>query len=435
MAVREQDWTLSKRGNKDAARHREKVKEAIKKNIADIISDEAIITKKGDKTVKIPIRGLKSYRFIYDRGGGGGFGQGDGKGKPGDIIGRRKKPGQQPGQKAGDQPGVDYLETEIDIEELIEMMLEDLALPNLKKKKAAEVEVPKGFTFDSVEKVGLKPNLDKKRTIKEAILRTAGYIRELMEKTGRGQEECAKALDLASGDMLKAEEILKDKNFTADGSPTRPYFDNPDIRYHTLKEDMESQSNAVVIAMMDVSGSMDNFKKYIARSFFWWMVQFLKTKYQRVEIRFISHTTEAQLVSEEDFFYKGESGGTQCSSAYELALHLTETEYDPEKWNVYAFHFSDGEDWDTGKTAAALKKLLPRCSMVGYGEIKENGYYGSSNLFDVFKKELGASSSKGEDGIDVISKSGPDGSFLGLTITKKEDVYPALKELFKKEGK
>ena len=96
---------------------------------------------------------------------------------------------------------------------------------------------------------------------------------------------------------------------------------------------------------------MDVTKKYFARSFFFWMVSFLRTLYEHVEIRFIAHTTEAKLVDEQEFFHKGESGGTSCASAYELAVKLIDTEYPTSRWNVYPFHFSDGEDWDAWKTA------------------------------------------------------------------------------------
>jgi len=166
MPVVQPDYDSSPRGPMDAARHREKVKEAIRKNLPDIISDEAIITQQKNKVVRIPIRGLKSYHFIHKQGDGadGGFGSGESqKGKP---IGQRPKPGQgQPG-KPGEQPGEDYLETEIDIEELISMMLEDLGLPNLMQKEVREAVIPKGWRFDSIEKHGIRPRLDKKRTIK-----------------------------------------------------------------------------------------------------------------------------------------------------------------------------------------------------------------------------------------------------------------------------
>ena len=189
MAIKKQEWGLSQRGLKDAARHREKIKESIQKNIADIISDASIITRKKGQIVKVPIRGLKSYRFVYKREDSGGTGAGQGEGDEGDVIGRQPTRDGRPGQ-AGDQPGIDFLETEIDIEELIEMMFKDLGLPNLKKKAFAETPIPKGWKFESIEKTGIIAHLDKKRTLKEAVRRTTSFVAELMRRTGKPEEVC-----------------------------------------------------------------------------------------------------------------------------------------------------------------------------------------------------------------------------------------------------
>ena len=145
--------------------------------------------------------------------------------------------------------------------------------------------------------------------------------------------------------------------------------------------------------MMDVSGSMDTMKKYFARSFFFWMLSFLRTIYKHVEIRFIAHTTEAKLVDEHEFFHKGESGGTNCHSAYDLAAELIDAEYPTSRWNVYPFHFSDGEDWDADRTVQSLKSLLERgVSAFGYGEIQTD--YSSSVLMSAFEKELALQESR-----------------------------------------
>ncbi len=429
MAIKELVWGTSQRGTKDVARHQEKVKDAIRENIADVIGEEAIITRKEGKVVKVPVRGLKSYRFIYDtRGGGTGIGQGEGK--KGDVISKRAKNG-KPGQ-AGDRPGIDYLEAEIDMATLIEMMLEDLGLPNLKKKEVAETVIPKGWTFDSIEKHGLQSRLDKKRTVREAVKRTASFARELMIKTGASQEECEQALYQAKGDLSTAEHLLKTSVIEVSGLRQAPFLFSEDLRYRTLREDVEYRSNAVVLAMMDVSGSMGMMKKYLARSFFFWLVEFLRHIYQKVEIRFIAHTTEAKLVDEHEFFHKGESGGTFCWSAYELAFRLVETEYSPEKWNVYAFHFSDGEDWDTGKTVAIARKLIDRgINMLGYGEIHTDGYYSTSGLMETLKDDLTLTQTSTEQ-IEALSSD--EVPFVGVIVKDKSHIWPALKTFLRKEG-
>ncbi|NIO05853.1 MAG: DUF444 family protein [Proteobacteria bacterium] len=432
MAIKKQDWGLSQRGIKDAARHRQKIKESIQKNIAEIISDASIITRKKGQIVKVPIRGLKTYRFIHKQESSGGRGIGQGDGKPGDVIGRQPTPDRRPGQP-GDQPGIDFLETEIDIEELIEMMLKDLGLPNLKKKALTETEIPKGWRFESVEKTGVIAHLDKKRTLKEAVKRTSAFVGELMRKTGKPEEDCRKALSLTKGDLLGAEKILREGSFPKETESLIPLF-TEDLRYRTLERDVEFESNAVVLAMMDVSGSMGTMKKYLARSFFFWLVEFLKQTYKQVQIRFIAHTTEAKLVDEHEFFHRGESGGTFCHSAYDLAVHLVETEYSPARWNIYPFHFSDGEDFDAMKTVASAKRLLDLgVNMLGYGEIQADAY-SASTLMNTFEKELDLEKHEvGPNDYEILTGKDQTKPFMGAVLKDKGHVYLTLKEFLRKE--
>jgi uncharacterized protein len=165
--------------------------------------------------------------------------------------------------------------------------------------------------------------------------------------------------------------------------------------------------------MMDVSGSMGEFEKYIARSFYFWMVRFLRTKYNNVEIVFVSHHTEAKIVSEEEFFTKGESGGTRVSSAYQLALELIQEKYQPSDWNIYPFHFSDGDNMfsDNRLCVELVKALLDRCNLFGYGQIKQ-GWYPAGTLMSVYSQEI------------------DHDKFVAVTIEDKQDVYPALRKFF-----
>jgi sporulation protein YhbH len=432
MAVKRQDWGLSQRGLKDAARHREKVRESIQKNIADIIADASIITRKKGQIVRVPIRGLKSYRFIFRRESSGGTGVGQGKGEKGEVIGRQPSPGGQPGQ-AGDQPGVDYLETEIDVEQLIDMMFEDLGLPNLKKKPFTETATPKGWKFNSIEKTGILAQLDKKRTLKEAVRRTASFVGDLARETGQPEGACRKALAMAGGNLSLAKKFLQEGVPLDQAKDFIPLF-SEDLRYRTLEKDLEYHSNAVVIAMMDVSGSMGTMKKYLARSFFFWLVEFLKQLYKRVEIRFIAHATEATLVDEHEFFHKGESGGTFCHAAYDLASYLVETEYSPSRWNVYPFHFSDGEDFEPLKTMASAKRLMQQgINLLGYGEIHTDPYT-TSRLMDTFARELHLDRGQPyRDDFEIFLGTDRTTPFIGAILRDKSHVYLALKEFLRKE--
>ncbi len=432
MTIRKQE-EFFKKGAKDASRHRKKVREAIKDNIQDIVGEQSIISRKKGSIVKVPIRGLKSYRFKYSSGKGGG-GYGHGPGKEGDTIGEKPKPGQgqQPGQP-GQDPGVDYLETEIEIEELIEMMMEDLGLPNLLDKQVVESLIHKGWTTDSIKKTGIPPRLHRKRTVKAALLRNAAVVGELMRQTGKTEEECWAAWGIAKSDAKKALEILNDPKADLTGE-ARVFLDNDSLRYRTIKEDVEHTSNAVILAMMDVSGSMTIMKKYLARSFFFWMNEFLKHLYKNVEIRFIAHTTEARVVDEHTFFYTGETGGTYCYSAYEKAAELIKTQYNTNRWNVYCFHFSDGEDFDTDLSVKWAKKLLDLgINMFGFGQIELDAYVWGKLLMEAYREKFSLTEYAKVGGMKVFSKN--ELNFLGVTIKDKQHIYPALQEFLYKERK
>jgi uncharacterized sporulation protein YeaH/YhbH (DUF444 family) len=162
------------------------------------------------------------------------------------------------------------------------------------------------------------------------------------------------------------------------------------------------------------------------------MVSFLRTLYHQVQIRFIAHTTEAKLVDEEEFFHKGESGGTLCHSAYELATRLAASEYPTDRWNVYAFHFSDGEDFDVEKTVQSARSLLDQgIAALGYGEIQSE--HSSSALLEGFRGSLGLELRRLE-GFPYYEGRYGDIPLLGLVIRAKEDLYPALRA-FLKPGK
>lgn len=383
MSVQRNDWSLQRKGIIDQERHKERVKDAVKKNLGSIVSNESIILSKGRKQVKIPMRALDEYKFRFDYRKKKHVGQGDGKTKVGDVIGREGQPQQGQGSgEAGSNPGQDYYEADVNIDEIAALIFEDLQLPFLEEKAKQAVQ-SKTTKFTEIRRTGAMSNLDKRRTILENIRRNA---RE------QGQAKVGG-------------------------------FKKDDLRFKSWEEELKYESNAVVIAMMDVSGSMSEFKKYIARSFYFWMVRFLRTKYDHVQIVFISHHTEAKEVTEEQFFTQGESGGTVVSSAYKLALDIIAERYNPRDWNVYPFHFSDGDNYysDNDEAVKLADKLIETCNLFGYGEIGEEG--GSA-----YRRASGALLSIFEDRIKNKDR------FIGVRIDEKEDVYPALKKFFGKQG-
>ena len=373
VSLTQNDWSLHRKGPIDQARHNAKVKETIKDQLPAIVGEEAIITADDSKIVKIPIRSLELPHFRFGRNQGRRVGQGPGGSRPGDVIGQEPA-GEGPGRGkgAGELPGVDYYEAELTIDELAALVFEDLGLPFLKPKGQPQLEA-EAIRFDDVRRQGILPNLDKRRTILENVRRNA--------RAGRA----------GFGGLS-----------------------NDDLRFKTWEPTITQEHSAAVIAMRDVSGSMGEFEKYITRSFYFWMVRFLRTKYAKVEIVFITHHTEAQEVDEDAFFSLGESGGTKVSSAYQLALDVMTERYDPSQWNVYAFHFSDGDNWgdvDNQRCVELVKAILEQANAFGYGEIQEGGRGAPSTLMRAF---------------------GPhqEPGFIRVTIGSKEDVYPALRTFF-----
>lgn len=383
MSIQRNDWSLQRKGIIDQERHKDRVKEAIRKNLGSIVSNEAIILSDGKRTVKVPIRALDEYKFRFDYRKKKQVGQGDGKTRVGDVIARESQPGQgTSGGQAGGEAGAEYYEAEVNIDEIAALIFEDLNLPFLEEKAKKAVQSRK-TQFNEIRRTGVIANLDKRRMILENIRRNA--------REGLG---------------AKFGNIKKE-----------------DLRFKTWEEVMRYESNAVVIAMIDVSGSMGEFKKYVARSFYFWMVRFLRTKYDNVDIVFISHHTEAKEVTEEQFFTQGESGGTVVSSAYQLALDIIQQRYRPTDWNIYPFHFSDGDNYysDNEEAVRLADELIDTCNLFGYGEIGEEG---SSS----YRRSSGALLSIFNDRLKKKDR------FVGVRIDDKEDVYPALKQFFGSQG-
>ncbi len=372
VTLSQHDWSLHRKAPADQARHDEKVKEAIRANLADIVGEEAIITSDGNKVVKVPIRSLELPRFRYDVNRKNHVGQGQGDSQEGDQVPEDGEGGPGQGKGAGDQPGIDYFEAEISIDDLAELIFQDLSLPNLEQKQAQQIESTV-TRFNDIRKSGPMATLDKRRTVLENIRRNAMA-----------------------------------------GRPAFGAIKNDDLRFKTWTEDTRHESNAVIIAMRDVSGSMGEFEKYISRSFYFWMVRFLRQKYNQVQIVFLTHHTEAKEVDEQTFFTLGESGGTKVSSAYRLALDIVRERYNPRDWNIYPFHFSDGDNWgetDNRLCLELVQELLDKCNVFGYGEIRQGGYGSLSTLMSAFQNIT-------------------NDKFIGVTIEDKAGVYPALRRFF-----
>ena len=373
----------SDRSSWDRKRHRQLVEDAIKKNIGDIVADESIIGQSKDKKIKVPVKGIKEYQFVYGNNSGG-TGAGSGQEQRGQVVGKAggEEQGKGAGQ-AGSEPGEEIYETEITMEELVNYLFEDLNLPDMEKKKFSVVESERKCRRSGYQRKGIPPHLDKRRS--------------MIEK-------------------LKRRQSVQRAETDAPEDSERVPFREDDLRYRRIKEDVKRNSNAAVICIMDVSGSMDQTRKYLARSFFFLLYQFVRWRYEQVEVAFIAHTTEAKEVDEDHFFHHGEDGGTYISSGYAKALEVIEQRYNPAIWNIYAFHCSDGDNWgnDNEKAVELAGELCDKCNLFGYGEITTVYSYGSTIRRD-FERNLSRE------------------NFVIASISRKEDVWPAFRKILEKD--
>ena len=408
MSVFRKHKSIVDRASSDRMRHKKKIEKAIKESIKDVIADESIIGQDGKKKIRIPVKGIKEYRFIYGNnennktvGSGGDHGL-----KRGQKIGKgraEKGKGQGTG-KASDKKGDQYYDVEVTLEELAEYLFADLELPDLEKKQfkfvSQETIKRKGYRFQ-----GIRPRLSKKETLKRKIRR-----QKMAEKVG--------TYDPESGERFP--------------------FHKDDLKYHHIKPKVKENSSAVIFFLMDVSGSMSQDRKYLARSFFFLLYQFLNHKYEKVEVVFISHSTEASRVTEDDFFRVGTFGGTIISSALEMELEIIEKEYHPNSWNIYTFYCGDGENWSTDneKCIDLFKEIKDRSQLTGYCEINENyeGLAENENPHDKSKSVLYGlfSAWKNEEMENLWSKLSPicDNKFKKVMVGETAHIWSAFQTLF-----
>lgn len=330
----------------DHNRFRDIIKGKIKEDLKKFVSHGEMIGKREKDFVKIPIPHIEIPTFRYGPKQKGGVGQGEGQ--PGEGVGEE---GDGSGQ-AGDQPGEHQLEVGLTIEELAEILGDALELPRIKPKGVKNVENTKR-RYKGLGHVGPDSLRHFKASYKEALKR---YV--------------------ISGNYDPDDPIIV---------PIRK-----DIRYRTYKDVIVPHTRAVVIYMMDVSGSMGDEQKEIVRLESFWINAWLRKHYKGLETRFIIHDAAAKEVDEKTFFSTSESGGTLISSAYKLCKEIIESDYPFSEWNVYPFHFSDGDNWSGEDTKVCVELLnsfyLPNVNMFGYGQVESK--YGSGQFYKDLQKEF-----------------------------------------------
>ncbi|MFT4625494.1 MAG: uncharacterized sporulation protein YeaH/YhbH (DUF444 family) [Myxococcota bacterium] len=318
--------------DRDLGRFRDIVRGRVRKDLRKYMSSGELVGKQGNKAVSIPLHQIGIPRLRYGKNDGG-VGQGDGQGEG---------PGQ--GQQAGDAAGEHALEVEISVQELAEILGEELELPRIEPKGAASTST-KRHKYTGIRRVGPESLRHMKRTYKQALKRS-----------------------IAGGTF----------------DPRKPMVvpRKDDKRYRAYNVETEPRSAAVIVYMMDVSGSMGKEQKEIVRSEAFWIDAWLKHNYDEIDTRFIIHDAAAREVDRDTFFRTRESGGTLISSAYKLALEILEADYSASDWNIYPFHFSDGDNWstsDTGTCMSLLKdRLVPMSNQFSYAQV--DSQYGSGQF-------------------------------------------------------
>ena len=325
---------MIRRIERDRSRFRDIVRGKIKQDLKRFVSQGEMFGRKGKDLISIPLPGIELPRFRFGDNSKSGVGQGE---------------GDQAGEgTAGDQPGEHVLEVEVQLSELAEILGEELELPRIQPKGRSELVAPVG-RYVGIRRTGPESLRHAKRTLRASLKR-----------------------QIISG------------TFDPDDPTIIPI--RSDRFYRSWKEKHAPENSAVVIYMMDVSGSMGKEQKEIVRIEAFWINAWLKSQYKSLEIRYIVHDAAAREVDENTFFHLRESGGTKISSAYELCSSLMQERYPASSWNVYPFHFSDGDNWsgrDTERCIELLQQqILPNANVFCYGQVRSA--YGSGQ----FKKDL-----------------------------------------------
>ena len=400
-------------------RHKEQIREAVKRaidgrSISDVERGEDIHIPKKDLTEPVFGHGSGGVREVVHPGNKE-YVQGDRIERPKGGSGSGSGKGQ-----AGDQgEGEDDFVFALSKEEFMQVFFEDLALPHLVRTQLAEVPEWKthraGYSSD-----GTPNNLHVVRSMRGALGRRialgAGPRRELAEV----EEELAQAqAALQPGDAAAeaAIKLLQEQVVHLRARVQRiPYLDPIDLRYRNRVRTPVPTSKAVMFCLMDVSGSMDEGRKELSKRFFILLYLFLTRHYEKIELVFIRHHTQAQEVDEQNFFHARETGGTVVSSALVLMEEIIRARYDPGQWNIYGAQASDGDNWhhDSGRCRELLNdKLLPLVRYFAYVQVAEE----EQNLWD-----------------EYTNLAGVHKHFAMRKAVEASQIYPVFRDLFKKEG-
>lgn len=335
--------------DRDQSRFKQIVRGKIRQNLKKYITHGEMFGRQGRDIVSIPIPQLDVPHFRYGKNGSGGVGQGEGE--EGTTIAGGGNPQAGAGQ-AGSDPGAHVIEVEVSLEELASILGDELELPRI-EPKGRDTLVQEKARYTSVRRSGPESLRHFKRTYIEAMRRQ-----------------------------------ISSRTYNAGDPRVVPHRE--DKRYRSWKTVQLPETNAAVIYLMDVSGSMTDEQKGIVRTEAFWIDTWLSSQYDGVATRYIIHDAAAKEVDEETFYHTRESGGTRISSAYKVCADLIQREFPPAEWNIYCFQFSDGDNWgeDNEQSLAILREsILPLVNLFCYGQV--DSPYGSGEYLRSLRSAFG----------------------------------------------
>lgn len=392
-------------------------KQQIKKAVTEAANRRSITDMERGEKITLPGKDIRDYHFMHGNGGHWEVvNSGNKEFVVGDHIKRAGSDAAGTGSQASDSgEGLDEFAFDLSREEFLELFFDDLALPNLVKKQLVVMPTMKslraGYTMQ-----GTPANLSVIRSLRMAHGRRIALASAYKDKLNKAEEELKNILKTLPIDNLRVIELRQLIERIKQSREKIPFIDPFDLRYHNRVQRPLPSTQAVMFCIMDVSGSMDETKKEMAKRFFIMLYLFLTRNYSKIELVFIRHHTTAKQVDEQEFFYSRETGGTVVSSALELLRNIIREHYPASEWNIYAAQASDGDNWsaDSPQCQELLAKyLMPVVQYYAYIEIMPRYH---QSLWEAYLpvKELFP-------------------NFAMQTIYELADIYPALRELFKKE--
>ena len=403
----------------------------IKKVVNDSIKNRSISNVDDGETISIPTKGIGEPRFVHSQNGGyrERVFSGNKQFSAGDKIQKPAQRSGEGGKKASDGgEGEDAFTFELTREEFLDIYFEDLELPDLVKKDLKEI---KSFQYRRAgfSRTGTPNQISIRRTIRNSFARRIALGRPKLEEVEKLEgeiDEIEEKGPRSEGDMFQLN-ALKERLRALDRTRrVIPYLDPIDIRYKRLEKTPRPNTKAVMFCLMDVSGSMGEREKDLAKRFFILLHLFLKRRYQQTDIVFIRHTHEASEVDEETFFYSRESGGTVVSTALTEMLKVQRDRYPVDSWNIYAAQASDGDNFpDDGDKCVGLlnNDIIPLCQYFAYVEIVDE------RELDMFQTPT--SGAELWQSYNVVRERWDN--FEMKHIARPNDIYPVFRELFARQ--